>query len=847
MEVVNSLVGKVIDARYELQELLGEGGSGSTYRAIRLTDQATVAIKILSLRHLNDWKQLELFEREAKVLAQLDHPQIPKYLEYFHVDTPDNRAFYIVQQLAPGKPLTAWVQSGWQGTTAEVQDIASQILEVLQYLHQQEPPLVHRDIKPHNIVRNDDGKVFLVDFGAVQDVYNHTLIRGSTVAGTYGYMAPEQFRGQAVPASDLYGLGATMLYLLTHRSPAELPQERLKLSFRKHVNLPDYLADWLDMMLEPDVADRFPSAIRALAALQQQHRFRIQKGVKVGFPWKGAAAALAALCLTLPLVHQYRYVFLTLVGLQPRDLCSSIERNDLSIVKDYLSHGGNPNVNINVSNVNARNDVNSFDSNTTSGSLLHCAISAGKPQIVQYLLQHGINAQSFDGQGITPLNRAIYQYDQHDYKCAERKPDCSPMYQVIELLAKTPGIDINIKSEKYSAKDVQKESALFLAVRLKNQMAVKQLLSLGANTDTQNGQKSNLWHALAWGNIVSIKPRMYLPNEEPNETNTEFAVQRIAIMLFVKNQDINHQNDQGNSPLHLAVMSDNKTMVNFLLGKKANINSKKQGFTPLMEAVLKGNLELTKQLLAAGASANELNNEGNTALHLNFLAVRSGTISDSQFKTQTEIMTALLQKGANPNLENIAGDSVIHSLANVNTTISSGMCIHQNRDATKLLDVLVSKGADRQAINNQGQTALHKFAVHNDLRLMKSAISYNWQLSSKTHYSLTPLEIAANHHGIMRDNMQRILDPKFKVDQRDDRGNTMLHQAVSTGDSDLVKVLMNLGANTQAANYQGQTPLSLARQLASSSKTEKFTSTHGFINQCQIENLNNQKSYGNTR
>lgn len=98
--------------KYQIQELLGTGGSGSTYRALRLSDGMTVAIKMLSLRHLQDWKQLELFEREAQILAQLDHPQIPKYLEYFHVDTPTERAFYIVQQLAPGQPLNALVQCG---------------------------------------------------------------------------------------------------------------------------------------------------------------------------------------------------------------------------------------------------------------------------------------------------------------------------------------------------------------------------------------------------------------------------------------------------------------------------------------------------------------------------------------------------------------------------------------------------------------------------------------------------------------------------------------------------------------------------------------------------------------
>jgi serine/threonine protein kinase len=835
MEVVKSQVGKIIAERYELQELLGEGGSGSTYRAIRLADQVMVAIKILSLRHLHDWKQLELFEREAKVLAQLNHPQIPQYLEYFHIDTPDNRAFYIVQQLAPGKPLTAWIQAGWRVTTAEVQDIASQILGILQYLDQQTPPLIHRDIKPHNIVRNDDGQVFLVDFGAVQDVYNHTLIRGSTVAGTYGYMAPEQFRGQAVPASDLYGLGATILYLLTHRSPAELPQERLKLSFRKHVNLPEYLADWLDMMLEPDVADRFPSATKAAAALEKQHRFRIQKGVQVGFPWKGAAAALATLCIISPLVYQYRYVFLTVVGLQPKELCSSIKQNDLTIVNDYLGHGGSPQVTVEVPNYG-----NSSFGATTKGSLLHCAISAGKPQIVQNLLQRkGVNSHSTDEQGISPLNRAVYEYNLHDYKCAEWQPKCSPMYEIIDQLVQAAGTDVNMRSNQYEdLRANQGESALFLAVRLKNPRAVKQLISLGADTYTQNFQQSNLWHALAW-KAAPINEQQYQPEVTASKTTPNLVVREIADMLFVNNRLINHQNSQGNSPLHLAIMSYNNTMVDFLLEKKANVNSKQHGFTPLMEAVSKGNLNVTQQLLAAGATVNDQDENGKTALHHNILNNSHISNQDDRFNTQLGIMTALLQKGANPNIKDSAGETVVHSLSEIaNRSGRSNMCIYRDLQTTKLLDLLVAKGADRQIINNKNETALHKFARQNDLKLTKSAVNYGWQITTNSEEVFAPLQIAAAHHQITEDQMRRILKPSFDVDQKDVQGNTMLHQAVRQSDSSLIKVLMNLGANPKMPNIKGETALSLARQLATGdTASNQMVSAHGFINQCEIENM----------
>ncbi len=418
MEIANS-VGTIVDARYQLVELLGEGGSGSTYSAIRLEDGATVAIKILSLRHLNDWKQLELFEREAKVLAQLNHPQIPKYLEYFHVDTPSNRAFYIVQQLAPGKPLTAWVQSGWRGTETQVRDIASQLLEILQYLHQQSPPLIHRDLKPHNIIRNDDGRVFLVDFGAVQDVYHNTLLKGSTVAGTFGYMAPEQFRGAAVPASDLYGLGATILYLLTHRSPADLPQSRLKLSFRAHVNISNSFADWLEAMLEPDTSARFPSATAALTALQTQNRFRILRGTKVGFPWRGAAVAATILAIFVPLIYEYRYTFITRLGFPARDICDAIGRNDVKSLHQYLDRGVSVNANVVI-----HENEDDLEWTTITGLLLHCAIGHGQLEIVTDLLNKGADINAIDSQGLSPqqLANSYYCSLEDNKSCQSSRP-----------------------------------------------------------------------------------------------------------------------------------------------------------------------------------------------------------------------------------------------------------------------------------------------------------------------------------------------------------------------------------------------------------------------------------------
>ncbi|MEM8807348.1 MAG: serine/threonine-protein kinase, partial [Cyanobacteria bacterium P01_G01_bin.38] len=181
----------------------------------------------------------------AQVLASLNHPSIPKYIDYFQIETADNCFFYIVQEVAEGKSLAELVAAGERFSEAEARRVAIEILKVLQYLHGLNPPIIHRDIKPQNIIRHEDGRIFLVDFGAVQMVYRNTMAFGSTVVGTYGYMAPEQFRGQAYPATDLYGLGATLLNLLTHQNPGDLPQHRLHYDFRAYVTVSDEFADWL--------------------------------------------------------------------------------------------------------------------------------------------------------------------------------------------------------------------------------------------------------------------------------------------------------------------------------------------------------------------------------------------------------------------------------------------------------------------------------------------------------------------------------------------------------------------------------------------------------------------------
>ena len=217
-----------------------------------------MVVKLLALSPEMSWDECKLFEREAQVLQMLDHPRIPKYRDYFVLDHPDDSRFSwfsLVESYMPGKSLQQWLDLGYHFTAAQVEKIAVEVLTILVYLHELDPPVLHRDIKPSNLIWSKGQRVYLVDFGAVQD---KAAAEGATftVVGTYGYVPLEQFGGRAEPASDLYALGATLIHLLTGVAPADLPQKDGRVQFGDRVNLDLGLVNWIGKLTEPNPVDR---------------------------------------------------------------------------------------------------------------------------------------------------------------------------------------------------------------------------------------------------------------------------------------------------------------------------------------------------------------------------------------------------------------------------------------------------------------------------------------------------------------------------------------------------------------------------------------------------------------
>lgn len=255
---------------YQIQTKLSDKAGRQTYLAHDQQQDHSVILKLLNFDATLSWDHFKLFEREAKTLQNLSHPSIPKYIDYLDLDAHGCQGFALVQTYISGQSLESYIQAGRTFSEAELKQLAQALLEILSYLHDHHPPVIHRDIKPSNILLGDRsgnhlGQVYLVDFGSVQTVASKES--GTiTIVGSYGYIPYEQFCGQAAPASDLYSLGMTLLYLATGLHPADLPQEQGEVQV-PNTGLSQPLEQWLKQMTRSRLDRRFPDSQTALDAL----------------------------------------------------------------------------------------------------------------------------------------------------------------------------------------------------------------------------------------------------------------------------------------------------------------------------------------------------------------------------------------------------------------------------------------------------------------------------------------------------------------------------------------------------------------------------------------------------
>lgn len=212
------------DGKYRVGGALGVGGQGTAYVAYDLgADNRSVVLKEFILPVYVDIavrkQALDKFEREAKILKQLDHRQIVKLIDFF---VEDHRGYLVLEHI-DGVNLRQKVEQEGKLEEAEVRSLAAQMCEILKYLHGLTPPVVHRDFTPDNLILRKDGTLKLVDFNVAQKTDSTAT---GTVVGKHSYLPPEQFRGLPTTQSDIYAMGATLYYLLTAEDPEPISVAR---------------------------------------------------------------------------------------------------------------------------------------------------------------------------------------------------------------------------------------------------------------------------------------------------------------------------------------------------------------------------------------------------------------------------------------------------------------------------------------------------------------------------------------------------------------------------------------------------------------------------------------------
>jgi len=272
-------VGTVLQNRYRIIQILGQGGFGRTYLAEdqrRFNELCAIKELISTARSALAWeKAQELFHREAAILYQIEHPQVPKFRERFEQD----QRLFLVEDYVAGQTyqtLLAERQAvGQTFTEAEVLQLIKLLLPVLEHIHSR--GIIHRDISPENIIlRDSDAKPVLIDFGVVKELA--TRLRSperampETTVGKLGYSPSEQMQtGGAYPSSDLYALAVTAIVLLTGKEPRDLFDEnQLTWNWQRWATVNQRFAIVLNRMLNHIPSDRYQSAASVSVALQLQ-------------------------------------------------------------------------------------------------------------------------------------------------------------------------------------------------------------------------------------------------------------------------------------------------------------------------------------------------------------------------------------------------------------------------------------------------------------------------------------------------------------------------------------------------------------------------------------------------
>lgn len=351
-----------LDNRYEVISIIKSGAMGCVYKARDTRLNNTVALKKMFSSFTDPQETRyaeERFREEAQLLSKLHHGGLPKVLDFFIETDPETNisARYLVMTFIEGHDLEVMINERKQTPfpVDEALDYFRQILDILKYLHSQNPPVIYRDMNPRNIMLQN-GKIFLVDFGIARQ-FNPE--QKGTAIGTPGYASPEQYKGFAEPRSDLYSLGAVMHYLLTGINPEGNSQTLFTFEPVRTINpdVPEYLEQILMSMVDLVPAKR-PSSAEAVERLLK---------------------ATGKKTVISPSASLERY----------KDIFEAVKMNDLDAIKRFIRAGVN---------VNADSEA--------GVTPLYMAVISGNTETVQELIDEGADVNARNNKGFTPIHYA---------------------------------------------------------------------------------------------------------------------------------------------------------------------------------------------------------------------------------------------------------------------------------------------------------------------------------------------------------------------------------------------------------------------------------------------------------
>ena len=300
------MLGTTLRGHYKIISQLGSGGFGETYLAQDLDLPGKPRCVVKRLKPLVTGQlaletAIRLFDREAQVLYRLGNPhdQIPQLLAHFE----ENQEFYLVQEFVDGNDLSKELISGRQWKEEQVIAFLQDVLKILEFVHQQD--VIHRDLKPANLIRRtSDGKIVLIDFGAVKEITTMMAnMAGATIIGTLGYMPSEQLAGNPKFNSDIYALGMICIQAITGIYPHEL-QKDPEVIWNKQAISPK-LAAILDKMVCYDFRLRYQSATEVLQALKSLTESNDQSSLTKKIALVGLAVTILSITvLKIPQIRQ---------------------------------------------------------------------------------------------------------------------------------------------------------------------------------------------------------------------------------------------------------------------------------------------------------------------------------------------------------------------------------------------------------------------------------------------------------------------------------------------------------------------------------------------------------------